>query len=293
MTRLITHPAKLAYEGVLIERPCDFCDTTDLHFDNLCQQGPCRVCGVARHEQGRATHPLGSDGTWSGAGMHDWTAHEYLPADFKIESPAFKAMLREVRRQGWPMSYTSDLFRDYQNLTGTGRVYRDEPWENRRFIWVLRSLGTHMFQPDGYGQGGLSYHADNEPSGRSSANLVDGTTGVCPASHANADMRKLSRGSGLWIATPPRRSKNSPIACRFAMNEKQPPWIVNAHCHTPVNDSGCASPLSADSSSMRPAHHGPSRPGRSLRQPVLSSLALAVVAVALVLVLLGVSGVEL
>jgi hypothetical protein len=43
---------------------------------------------------------------------------------------------------------------------------------------------------------------------------------------------------------------------------------------------------------MRPAQQGPSRPGRSLRQPVLSSLALAVVAVALVLFLLSVSGVD-
>jgi hypothetical protein len=44
---------------------------------------------------------------------------------------------------------------------------------------------------------------------------------------------------------------------------------------------------------MRRVHQGPSHPGRSLRQPVLSMLVLAVVAVALVLVLLSVSGVEL
>jgi hypothetical protein len=44
---------------------------------------------------------------------------------------------------------------------------------------------------------------------------------------------------------------------------------------------------------MRPANRDHSRAGRSLRQPVLSSLALGVVAVALVLLLLSVSGVEL
>jgi hypothetical protein len=44
---------------------------------------------------------------------------------------------------------------------------------------------------------------------------------------------------------------------------------------------------------MRTAQQGSSRPGRSLRQPVLSSLALAIVAVALVLLLLSVSGVDL
>jgi hypothetical protein len=44
---------------------------------------------------------------------------------------------------------------------------------------------------------------------------------------------------------------------------------------------------------MRSADQGPSRPGRRLRQPLLSSLALAVVAVALVLLLLTASGVDL
>jgi hypothetical protein len=44
---------------------------------------------------------------------------------------------------------------------------------------------------------------------------------------------------------------------------------------------------------MPSADPGSPWPGRRLRQPVISSLALAVLAVALVLFLLGVSGVDL
>jgi hypothetical protein len=44
---------------------------------------------------------------------------------------------------------------------------------------------------------------------------------------------------------------------------------------------------------MRSADQGSPRQGRSLRQPILSSLALAVVAVGLILLLLTVSDVDL
>lgn len=33
---------KLAYRGVLIERPCVNCDTVDIHFEGRCNSGPCQ-----------------------------------------------------------------------------------------------------------------------------------------------------------------------------------------------------------------------------------------------------------
>lgn len=159
MTRIPSvRPFSFPYEGVLIERPCVFCDTVNYHFEGLCQDGPCAQCGEERRVEGRTHHDWVTD--------HTWLAHTYLPADITIESPAFKAMLKVVRETGFPSSYTSDLFRDYQNLTGTGRVYKGQPMEDERFVWVLRQMGTHMFRHDGYGRGGLRYHIEQTPDAR-------------------------------------------------------------------------------------------------------------------------------
>ena len=73
---------------------------------------------------------------------------------------------------------------------------------------------------------------------------------------------------GLRGRSWPSRSGSPPIAARAI----KPP------------------PGSADSEIMRSADQGSPRQGRSLRQPILSSLALAVVAVTLVLVLLRLTG---
>lgn len=150
---LITHPTSLAYQGVLIERPCAHCDTVNLHFEGLCQEGPCLVCGVARRHAGSRHHD------WY-TSDHEWVAHTYYPADFTVRSEAFEQMLTQVKLIGWPGHYTSDLFRDYQMLTGQG-IYK-ERLDQQRFVWVLRSMGTHLFVPDGYGRGGLQWHAENE-----------------------------------------------------------------------------------------------------------------------------------
>jgi len=150
--------ARLAYRGVLIERPCTFCDLTDNHYDGLCNDGPCRICGVRKRQEGWATHPLEADGQWrsfpSGE-AHDWAPHSYMPADVDENLPAFEAIVDAARSLGMPERYTSDLFRDYQLCL----QYRDEA----RFIWVVRQWGTHMIFPSTTGwQGAVHWLQQNE-----------------------------------------------------------------------------------------------------------------------------------
>jgi hypothetical protein len=158
-------PAKLAYRGVLIERPCVNCDTVDIHFDGRCNSGPCQalfedgVCGV--HRFGSRSE-LNHDRQY----MHDWKAPTYYPADIEwpglpsldidgypvFDNPtyqarqAFHALLDCVRQIGWPEYFTIDLFRDYQKIASKGR-YEGEP-PPRRFAWAVRSAGTDLFTPE-------------------------------------------------------------------------------------------------------------------------------------------------
>lgn len=152
---------KLAYRGVLIERPCAFCDTNSYHLDGLCQDGPCTVCGQRRRDQGWATHPLNAQGLWRGSydePVHDWQPHSYLPADIDQNLPAFEAMVDEARHLGMPEHYTSDLYRDYQFV-------RDNP--DTRFIWIVRDMGTHIIVPATTGAiGAATYLRDNEQGAR-------------------------------------------------------------------------------------------------------------------------------
>ena len=140
MSTFTIYPTKLAFLGVLIERPCAHCDTVDLHFDGLCNSGPCAVCGIGKHSNGWQTHPVDVHGEWrSELPMHDFTPGIYFPADFEGPVPAaFEAILGVVREIGMPGHYLSDLFRDYQQLV------REAP---RQFIWAVRSTGTDIILP--------------------------------------------------------------------------------------------------------------------------------------------------
>lgn len=154
--RNVVEPALLAYRGVLIERPCAWCDATSIHFDGLCQDGPCSVCGVPRREGGWASHPRNADGTWHvfpDSEQHDWTPHSYLPADIDLDSPAFEAIVDVARTLGMPERYTSDLFRDYQSIVAN---------PGARFVWIVRQWGTHYITP--VISGAVTYLRDNEPT---------------------------------------------------------------------------------------------------------------------------------
>jgi hypothetical protein len=144
--REITYPARLAYRGVLIERPCVHCDTTDLHFDGRCQHGPCTVCGLPYRTEGWPTHPVDEHGEYrSSLPMHEFSYGSYAPADFEAEVPAaFDALVSLVRFIGWPEHFTSDLFRDYQMLSRQGLYHTTPP---RRFIFAVRPTGTDIILP--------------------------------------------------------------------------------------------------------------------------------------------------
>lgn len=160
--RPVTEPISLGCNGVLIERPCRWCDTTSIHFDGLCQDGPCTVCGIAKRRDGWATHPCNPDGTWQtfpDTSQHDWTAHHYEPAMVEGDLPAFEAITAAALKLGWPTRYTSDLFRDYQFIRD------NEP--DIRFLWIVRESGTHIVVP---GHDGAiptaEYLRDNEHGAR-------------------------------------------------------------------------------------------------------------------------------
>lgn len=124
---------KLPYRGVLIERPCFNCDTTDMHFEGECSQGPCTVCGETRgsHYQGAI------DST-----PHDWTPNVYQPALIANAPDPFNEMVDNARLIGSPAHFSSDLYRDYQLLCGLGLYKHSEPV--RLFIWGVRSTGTDV-----------------------------------------------------------------------------------------------------------------------------------------------------
>lgn len=175
MTSLVSvHPVKLAYRGVIIERPCVHCDTVNIHFEGLCQSGPCARCGRQRFDsKGRG------GGIECGYDLHQWQGQAYHPAD--IEWPAeskcarcgieraehcneqcdlpcwsgacehhlfvehaaraaFDAIVDRAREIGLPERYTSDLFRDYQ------RIVRDNV---TTFVWAVRNHGngTDIYAP--------------------------------------------------------------------------------------------------------------------------------------------------
>lgn len=125
--------ATLPYHGVLIERPCSVCDTTDLHFDGRCMQGPCTVCGELR-----GTHYQGA----AGVEPHEWTGASYQPALIADAPASFDAIISMARLMGMPAHFRSDLYRDYQALTNQGLWSRSQPLQ--RFIWTVRSTGTDL-----------------------------------------------------------------------------------------------------------------------------------------------------
>lgn len=147
------YPAKLAYRGVLIERPCAHCDTVDLHFEGRCStssNGPCTVCGLPYRSGdggGWPTHPVDVHGEYrSSLPMHDFEPGYYIPADFESDVPvAFDAIISTVLEIGLPEMFTSDLFRDYQLLSSQG-LWRTAP-APRRFIFAVRSTGTDIILP--------------------------------------------------------------------------------------------------------------------------------------------------
>jgi hypothetical protein len=150
--RRLVELATMAFGGVLIERPCAFCDSTDYHYDGLCNTGPCRSCGVQRREGGHIVHDYTVDD-------HKWTAWDYEPFDFTTRSGAFEQMLAVLRSNPELVQrYTTDIVRDYQYLIGGG--------EDERFIWAVRPWGTHIITRSDYGRGTLSYLRDNEPEAR-------------------------------------------------------------------------------------------------------------------------------
>src|SRR5262245_59307891 len=115
--RSIIYPAKLAHRGVLIERPCAHCDTTDLHFDGKCStssRGPCTICGLPYRSGeggGWPTHPVDVNGKWgtqTDLPYHDFTPGSYIPADFSPDVPAaFDAIVAMARFIGKPEHFTS------------------------------------------------------------------------------------------------------------------------------------------------------------------------------------------
>lgn len=171
------NPTKLAYRGVLIERPCVNCDTVDVHFDGECNSGPCADCGKDRYVSTMRfgyieSHGYGDD--------HKWTPNTYYPDD--IEEPecnctghwshipgnptcprtswrGFDRIVDKARELGLPELYTSDLFRDYQHITGRGQTWQGQP-PVLRFVWALRrnGCGTDLFTPE---VGISSYHDDS------------------------------------------------------------------------------------------------------------------------------------
>jgi hypothetical protein len=151
------NPAKLAYRGVLIERPCANCDTVDVHFQGKCNSGPCQVCGETERERG----------TWHAyVHNHEFVHGTYYPADIEfpctcdaaikwhhIHKPgcgsierAFHTILAKVLEIGMPEHYSSDLFRDYQYISGLG-VRRGQP-VIKRFIWAVRVTGSDLYLPE-------------------------------------------------------------------------------------------------------------------------------------------------
>lgn len=170
------HPVKLAYRGVLIERPCDWCDTVDIHFEDRCNSGPCAaitgfdidhdvVCGLSRYFPNRGNDFGHGVREHDQAVDHKWVAHTYYPADIEFAIPkgpglvisdaaiaqlAFHKILDRAREDGQPEHYTSDLFRDYQRLSGHGAF--GQKWQRpewHQFVWKLRAHGhgTDLYFP--------------------------------------------------------------------------------------------------------------------------------------------------
>lgn len=102
-----------------IERPCDNCDTTNYHW----------------------SEPTGGD------------CREYIPRQITMSNPAWDAMLTKARELGLPHRYTSDLFRDWEIVTGNTRRPKLPPYE---FVWAIYESGTHLIRLDdreSYGRG--------------------------------------------------------------------------------------------------------------------------------------------
>lgn len=98
-------PLKLAYRGVLIERPCANCDTVNVHFEGMCD-------------------------------AFRGDTNTYYPNDFEQSVPAlFDAMVDTARMVGMPEYFTADLFRDYQWIT-------NHPGEG--FVWSVRDTGSDI-----------------------------------------------------------------------------------------------------------------------------------------------------
>lgn len=165
------NPIKLAYRGVLIERPCVGCDTVDIHFEGKCNSGPCQhvddgiKCRAERFTTNR-------NGTWGHDYMygHEWVAPTYYPADFEwannesstlqsdLAQEAFIRILDKVKQIGQPEYYTCDLFRDFQRLTGQNKQF---PTPAHRFVWAVRQggCGTDLFTPEM----GINRYYDTNP----------------------------------------------------------------------------------------------------------------------------------
>lgn len=164
MRELVT-PTSLAYRGVLIERPCFFCNTADIHMDGLCNAGPCMVCSVHKHVDGWATHPAAPDGKWHGSydePLHDWQPHSYLPADIDENLPCFEQIVDAARSVAMPEAYTTDLYRDYQFIRD---VSEHPDSTDLRFVWAVRRWGTHILWQHGW-LGTLAYLKHNEPTAK-------------------------------------------------------------------------------------------------------------------------------
>ena len=69
---------------------------------------------------------------------------------------AFKTLTEEAKKVGWPLAYQSDLEKHDLDLLSAENA-------PKRFIWVLRDAGTHLYSENGkWERGVLSYLANND-----------------------------------------------------------------------------------------------------------------------------------
>lgn len=94
----------------------------------------CAACGCSTHHSARL-------GSCCGDRPGCKADHAFEPVEMAGTNAAYTALKAEADAVGWPLAYTSDLFRDWQ---ATQRRGAGQP-----FVWVLREHGTDLLWLEG------------------------------------------------------------------------------------------------------------------------------------------------
>jgi hypothetical protein len=89
----------------------------------------CDFCGCSTHHSERL-------GTCCGDSENCKLPHPFRAVKMVGTNAAFEALYAEANVVGWPVAYTSDLFRDWQATQREG--------DSAPFVWVLRDHGTEL-----------------------------------------------------------------------------------------------------------------------------------------------------